>query len=254
VNANRFNNFVFLSSLALTGCGNQSGDVGQSSKVEQGPWYEIGKAQAPGEPWTREILKEGTGAISTPGSAVFLTVVSEPAESMPENHKAEFVKENQRQVLLWLGTPPPEPTDYRSRPYFKIGNDQFRATLIGVPEGSKLRIAIPHRISGFDDLPLKGMSGFDRSSPETHLTYSLGKTPKLVEIHQVCEAKLYRGDGIVHEVGLKGHGERGFSWNRTWRAQWGKLEGRCGDKPFKQEIGPNSIEESETHWPQYNQK
>ena len=65
---------------------------------------------------------------------------------------------------------------------------------------------------------------------------------QLVTITQVCEAKLYRRDGLIYEVGLKGHGERGFSTERRWRAQWGKLEGNCKGKPLKYEIGANSIE------------
>ena len=89
--------------LVLSGCGNQSGDI------QQGPWYEAGKAESPGEPWPREILKEGSGPVTTPGSLVFITYVIEPDESKSESYKAEFIRLNQKQMVLWLGTPPLTP-------------------------------------------------------------------------------------------------------------------------------------------------
>ena len=85
--------------LVLSGCGNQSGDI------QQGPWYEAGKAESPGEPWPREILKEGSGPVTTPGSLVFITYVIEPDESKSESYKAEFIRLNQKQMVLWLGPP-----------------------------------------------------------------------------------------------------------------------------------------------------
>ena len=94
------NNVALLLALALSGCGNQSVDV------QQGPWYEAGKAESPGEPWPREILKEGTGPVTTPGSLVFITYVLEPDESKSENSKAEFIRLNQEQLVVWLGAPP----------------------------------------------------------------------------------------------------------------------------------------------------
>ena len=80
--------------LALAGCGNQSGDI------QQGPWYEAGKAESPGEPWPREILKDGTGSVTTPGS------LGEPDENKSASSKAEYIRLNQKQLVLWLGTPP----------------------------------------------------------------------------------------------------------------------------------------------------
>ena len=92
-------------------------------------------------------------------------------------------------------------------------------------------------------LPLKGLRGMDYASPEYGHYTGTGTGRQLVTITQVCEAKLYRRDGLIYEVGLKAHGDRGFTTERRWRAQWGKLEGNCKGKPFKYEIGANSIEE-----------
>jgi predicted small lipoprotein YifL len=47
-------NIALLFAFSLTGCGNQSDDI------QQGPWYEIGKAEPPDEQWPREVLKQGT--------------------------------------------------------------------------------------------------------------------------------------------------------------------------------------------------
>ena len=91
-------------------------------------------------------------------------------------------------------------------------------------------------------MPLKGLWGSDDFSPEYRHYTGIGPGRHLVTINQVCEAKLYRRDGLVHEWGLKGRGERGITVERRWRAQWGKLEGNCKGTPFKYEIGANSIE------------
>ena len=96
----RFENVALLFVLALAGCGNQSGDI------QQGPWYEAGKAESPGEPWPREILKGGTGHLTKPGSLVFITYVREPDENKSMSSKAESIRLNQKQMVLWLGTPP----------------------------------------------------------------------------------------------------------------------------------------------------
>lgn len=40
----RLNSVALLFAFALSGCGNQSGDI------QQGPWYEVGKAETPDEP------------------------------------------------------------------------------------------------------------------------------------------------------------------------------------------------------------
>lgn len=246
----RSQKFAIPFALALAGCGNQSGDE-RSARVEKGPWYEVGSAEAPSEPWPREILKEGIGPVTAPGSAVFVTVVSEPVESMLEIHKAEFIKANQRKIVLWLGSPPPAPEGFKTILSFSIGDNRFRSTLIDVREGSKLRITIP-REGQEGKLPLNGMNGFDSESPEYNQKFSLGRGSQLVEIDKVCEAKLYARDGVFHEVGLKSHGERGFTLTRTWRVQWGKLEGTCHGEPFKREIGPNSIEEAHSRGAQIN--
>lgn len=136
---------------------------------------------------------------------------------------------------------PPRPEIRRSPMAFMVGDDRFRATLIGVAEGSELRIILPPQGS-HGHLPTKGLWGSDDFSPEYRRHIGIGTGRHLVTINQVCEAKLYRRDGLVHELGLKGHGERGITVERRWRAQWGKLEGNCNGKPFKYEIGANSIE------------
>lgn len=154
--------------------------------------------------------------------------------------KAESIRLNQKQLVVWLGTPP-RPENRRTPIAFMIGNDGFRATLIGVAEGSELRVIGPQGSGGH--LPTKGLWGSDDFSPEYRHYTGIGSGRKLVTINQVCEAKLYRRDGLVHELGLKGHGERGITVERRWRAQWGKLEGSCKGTPFKYEIGANSIEQ-----------
>ena len=222
--------------LVLSGCGNQSGDI------QQGPWYEAGKAESPGEPWPREILKEGAGPVTTPGSLVFIMLVKEPDESKSASSQAEFIHLNQERLVLWLGTPP-DPETRKTARSFDIGDDRFRATLIGVAEGSEIRMTLRSGGSG-GTLPLKGLRGMDDESPEYRQYTGTGTGRQLVTITQVCEAKLYRRDGLIYEVGLKAHGDRGFTTERRWRAQWGKLEGNCKSKPFKYEIGPNSIEEN----------
>ena len=101
----RFENVALLFVLVLSGCGNQSGDI------QQGPWYEAGKAESPGEPWPREILKEGSGPVTTPGSVVFVTLGYEPSTEesaqMEEDRKKgfQFIQRTSTAVL-WLGTPP----------------------------------------------------------------------------------------------------------------------------------------------------
>ena len=246
--AQRRNNFAILFACAIMGCGNQSGDVGPSSSVEQGPWYEIGKAEAPGEPWPREILNEGSGPVSTPGSLVFATIHYEGSAEL--NARLEATRKQGYQVVfpkndvvVWLGSPPLAPIGDKTILSFGLGDSRFRAGLVGVREGSQLRIVIPSE-GGWGELPLNGMNGFDSESPDYGQKIGLGSGPSLVEIHKVCEATLYARDGVFHEVGLKSHGERGFTLKRTWRAQWGKLEGTCHGEPFKRETGPNSIEEA----------
>ena len=96
----QLNTVALLLALSLAGCGNQSVDI------QQGPWYEVGKVESPSEPWSREILKEGAGPATTPGSLVFIKLVVEPDESKSESSKAEFMRLNQKQLVVWLGAPP----------------------------------------------------------------------------------------------------------------------------------------------------